>query len=106
MFSCYEIFLKWNPTLEIFIFQELNFLVGECNSNSTAANADVGWGENPKNILIKTVAFQNMCCGKGARPLPVTVRSSGPDHLKVYPCCIIFFFSNERCRKLESLSQF
>jgi hypothetical protein len=66
----------------------LNFLVGEYNGKPATANANSGWGENPKNILIKTVAFRSMCCGPGARPLPVTVRSSGPDHAKVCSCCI------------------
>ncbi|KAI5084872.1 hypothetical protein GOP47_0001041 [Adiantum capillus-veneris] len=62
---------------------ELDFLVGDYNSNATPS-ADVGWGENPKNILIRSASFRSVCCGPNAKPLPISLRSSGPDHLKVF----------------------
>ncbi|CAM6094943.1 unnamed protein product [Calypogeia fissa] len=43
-----------------------------------------GWGDNPKNTLVTSVAFRDICCGGNARALPITVRSSGPDHAKVF----------------------
>lgn len=62
---------------------ELGFLVGDYKSNSTGSS-DVGWGENPKNILIRSASFRSICCGANAKPLPISLRSSGPDHLKVF----------------------
>ncbi|KAL2610736.1 hypothetical protein R1flu_029309 [Riccia fluitans] len=43
-----------------------------------------GWGDNPKNTLVTSVAFRDVCCGGNARALPITIRSSGPDHAKVF----------------------
>ncbi|KAH7388402.1 hypothetical protein KP509_16G074200 [Ceratopteris richardii] len=62
---------------------ELGFLVGDHNNN-TAENSEVGWGENPKNILIRSVSFRSICCGPNAKPLPINLLSSGPDHSKVF----------------------
>eukprot|EP00250_Pteridium_aquilinum_P016365 c23068_g1_i2 orf=55-3354(+) len=62
---------------------ELGFLVGDYKSNSAVSPA-VGWGENPKNILIRSAPFRSICCGANAKPLPISLRSSGPDHLKVF----------------------
>lgn len=62
---------------------ELGFLVGAYKSNS-ATSPDSGWGENPKNVLVRSAAFRSICCGANARPLPISLRSSGPDHSKVF----------------------
>ncbi|KAL3690709.1 hypothetical protein R1sor_004360 [Riccia sorocarpa] len=52
-------------------------------SSKTGAGSS-GWGDNPKNTLVTSVAFRDVCCGGNARALPITVRSSGPDHAKVF----------------------
>ncbi|KAG0582274.1 hypothetical protein KC19_3G048000 [Ceratodon purpureus] len=46
--------------------------------------ASFGWGDNPKNTLVTSVAFRDVCCGGNARALPITLRSSGPDHAKTF----------------------
>ncbi|XP_024382865.1 uncharacterized protein [Physcomitrium patens] len=55
-------------------------LVG-VKKSSTASD---GWGDNPKNTLVTSVAFRDVCCGGNARALPITLRSSGPDHAKTF----------------------
>lgn len=47
-------------------------------------SASTGWGENPKNILVTSVAFRSSCCGGGAKVLPITLSSSGPVHEKTF----------------------
>lgn len=58
----------------------LGFLVGIFKSDSAVS----GWGDNPKNALVTSVAFRDICCGGNARALPITLRASGPDHAKVF----------------------
>jgi hypothetical protein len=69
------------------VLQEQGLLLGVKKSNSASA----GWGDNPKNTLVTSVAFRDVCCGGNARALPITLRSSGPDHAKV--CCLSYDFS-------------
>lgn len=59
--------------------QDRGLLIGVKKSSA----ASYGWGENPKNTLVTSVAFRDVCCGGNARALPITLRSSGPDHAKV-----------------------
>lgn len=58
--------------------------------------ASAGWGDNPKNTLVTSVAFRDVCCGGNARGLPITLRSSGPDHAKVF-CQVLHPFVIEAC---------
>jgi hypothetical protein len=59
--------------------QDRGFLVRVKKSSA----ASVGWGDNPKNTLVTSLAFRDVCCRGNARALPITLRSSGPDHAKV-----------------------
>eukprot|EP01018_Ginkgo_biloba_P032353 Gb_17113 [translate_table: standard] len=55
-------------------------LLGSGKNNSS----NNGWGDNPKNMLVTSIAFRDICCGGNAKSLPITLRSSGPDHAKVF----------------------
>ncbi|KAG6555592.1 hypothetical protein Mapa_002827 [Marchantia paleacea] len=60
------------------ILHEKGLLLGTTKNGGSSS----GWGDNPKNTLVTSVAFRDVCCGGNARALP-TVRSSGPYHAKV-----------------------
>ncbi|KAG6555589.1 hypothetical protein Mapa_002824 [Marchantia paleacea] len=62
------------------ILHEKGLLLGTTKNGGSSS----GWGDNPKNTLVTSVAFRDVCCGGNARALPITVRSSGPDHAKVF----------------------
>ncbi|KAJ7543734.1 hypothetical protein O6H91_09G050600 [Diphasiastrum complanatum] len=59
---------------------EKGLLLDGARSSSTNSR----WWDNPKNTLVTSVAFRDICSGGNARALPITLRSSGPDHAKVF----------------------